>query len=582
MGSEVVYRVKMQGQRWLSQNRGALISGITTAGCIFAIRVLGLLQLVELSAFDRLIQLRPAEPRDDRILLVGFNEADLQKLKTSQIPDAAIATVIEQIRSQQPRVIGLDLYRNLATEPGHDHLLQIFKTTPNLIGITKVIGDSQGEAVSGNSALVESGRIAASDVIADVDGRVRRGFLFPSTEQPIEGLGLRVALDYLAAQGISPESNSAVLRLRQTDFLPITPNAGGYLNADAGGYQIFLNPRGEKGKFRMISAWDVMQGKIPPRLFHDRIVLIGDVSAGASDSFFTAYSSASGSSPQPMSGVELHANFTSQIVSAVLDQRVLIQTLPDWAEWVLILAVTSGSAWFGARRGSYFKKLGWTVCLILSAIGISYGLLLLGWWIPIVPSGLAIVLAAIIGMTSEAQRLSVLSMQDGLTQLANRRSFDEALEREWEKAWRSQSPLGVILCDVDYFKRYNDTYGHANGDECLRKVGAALKRSVKRSVDVAARYGGEEFIVLLPNTSTEGAMTVAQRIRSEIEALQLEHKGSQVSKFVTLSLGVSSIVPSSSVTPQAWLEIADIGLYEAKQSGRNRAVIRELPASNSR
>lgn len=582
MGSEVVHQLKLHGQRWLSRYRGAVLSSVATAGCIFALRSLGLLQLTELAALDRFIQLRPAEPRDDRIILVGFSESDLQKLHSSQISDDVLASVIERIQAQKPRVIGLDLYRNLSTEPGYDRLLQKFRTTPNLIGITKIVGNYQGEVVPGNSILVETGRIAASDVIADIDGRVRRGFLFPSAEQPIESLGLRVALDFLAKEGIFPDANDSLLRLGRIPLSPFTPNSGGYLDADAGGYQILLNPRGEKGRFRMISAWDVMQGKIPPQLFRDRLVLIGDVSAGASDSFFTSYSSASGSSPQPMSGIELHANLASQIMSAVLDGRPMIQTLPEWAEWVLILAVASCSAWLGAQRGSYFSKLGWAGFLIFSFAGVSYGLLLVGWWIPIVPSGLAIMFAVMIGMTNEAQRLSVLSNQDGLTQLANRRSFDEALELEWEKAWRSQSPIGVILCDVDYFKSYNDTYGHAKGDECLRKVGGVLKRSVKRSFDTAARYGGEEFIVLLPNTNVAGAMVVAQRIRADIEAMQIEHQGSQVSPFVTLSLGVSSIIPSSTITPKAWLEVADAGLYEAKQTGRNRAVIREFPGCDSR
>lgn len=576
MASKVLSHLTHLGQKWLFQYRGALLSGITTAGCIFAIRSIGLLQILELSAFDRFIQQRPTEPRDDRIVLVGFTESDLQKLNTSQISDHALATVLERIQDQKPRVIGLDLYRNLATEPGHDRLRKLFKTTPNLIGIKKVIGDAQGEAVPGNPVLVEMERIAASDIVADIDGRVRRAFLFPSADLPIESFSLRLAIEYLAIQSILPNPNSPVLQIDAVNFPPFTSNAGGYLNADAGGYQILLNPRGSKGKFRMISAWDVMQGNISPTLFRDRIVLVGDVSAGASDLFFTSYSSASGSSPQPMSGVELHANITSQIISAVLDRRVLIQTLPEWAEWSFILGLTSISAWLSIRRGSFFYKMGWTVCLILGSVATSYGLFLLGWWVPIVPGGVAIALAAMIGMTIEAQRLNILSMQDGLTQLANRRSFDEALAREWERAWRSQSSLGVILCDVDYFKRYNDTYGHASGDECLRKVGAAIRRSVKRSIDITARYGGEEFIVLLPCTSAKGALIVAERIRSEVEAMQLEHRGSQISPFVTLSLGVSSIVPSSSITPKAWIEVADVGLYEAKQAGRNCVVLKEF------
>ncbi|MGG6268944.1 CHASE2 domain-containing protein [Leptolyngbya sp. AN03gr2] len=575
MASKVLSHFTHLGQKWLYQYRGALLSGITTAGFILAIRGIGLLQILELSAFDRFIQPRPTEPRDDRIVLVGFTESDLQKLNNSQISDHAVATVLERIREQQPRVIGLDLYRNLATEPGHDRLTQLFKTTPNLIGIEKVIGD-RGETVPGNPILRNSDRIGASDIIADVDGRVRRAFLFPSTDSPIESFSLRIAIEYLAVQGILPNPNSSVLQLDEVQFPPFTSNSGGYINADAGGYQILLNPRGGKGKFRMISAWDVIQGNIPPTVFRDRIVLVGDVSAGASDLFFTSYSSASGSSPQPMSGVELHANITSQIISAVLDRRVLIQTLPEWAEWSFILGLTSISAWLSVRRDSFFYKMGWTVCLILASVAASYGLFLLGWWVPIVPGAIAIGIAAMIGMTIEAQRLNILSMQDSLTQLANRRSFDEALTREWERAWRSQTPLSVILCDVDYFKRYNDTYGHASGDDCLRKVSAAIRRSVKRSIDVTARYGGEEFIVLLPSTNANGALIVAERIRSEVEAMQLEHSGSLISPFATLSLGVSSVVPSSSITPKAWIEVADAGLYEAKQAGRNCVVLKEF------
>ncbi|MBE9010945.1 CHASE2 domain-containing protein [Pseudanabaenaceae cyanobacterium LEGE 13415] len=576
MASKVLSHVTMLGQKWLFQYRGALLSGITTAGCIFAIRSIGLLQILELSAFDRFIQLRPTEPRDDRIVLVGFTESDLQKLNNSHISDHAVATVLDRIREQKPRAIGLDLYRNLATQPGHNRLKHLFQTTPNLIGIEKVIGNEQGDAVPGNPVLALSERIGASDIIADIDGRVRRAFLFPSTDPPIESFSLRLALEYLAIQGISPNPNASVLQLDEVKFLPFSPNAGGYLNADAGGYQVLLNPRGNKGKFRMISAWDVMQGNIPPTIFRDRIVLIGDVSAGASDLFFTSYSSASGSSPQPMSGVELHANIISQIISAVLDRRVLIQPLPEWAEWSFILGLTTISAWLSVRRDSFFSKMGWTVCLIISSVATCYGLMLVGWWVPIVPGAVAIGMAAMIGMTIEAQRLNILSMQDSLTQLANRRSFDEALGREWERAWRSHSPLAVILCDVDYFKRYNDTYGHASGDDCLRKVSAAICRSVKRSVDITARYGGEEFIVLLPNTNAKGAVIVAERIRSEVESMQLEHSGSQISPFVTLSLGVSSIVPSSSITPKVWIEVADMGLYEAKQAGRNCVVLKEF------
>jgi diguanylate cyclase (GGDEF)-like protein len=566
----------LRKRRQLSHYRGILLSGLTAVGCVFVLRSLGLLQFLELSTFDRLIQLRPVERRDDRMVIVGFSEADFQEIGSSQITDAVVAEVLTRISAQKPQVIGLDLYRSLATPPGREQLQRIFKTTPNLIGIEKVIGRAEGEAVRGNPILVQAERIAASDVIADVDGRVRRAFLFPSTDQDrvIEGLGLRVALEYLATRGIQPNRNSQQFQLDQVVFPHFRANDGGYHQADAGGYQMLLNLRGRRGKFRLIPARDVLNNKVPSDTFRNRIVMIGDISIGGSDLFFTSYSSASGSSPEPMSGVELHANIASQILSAVLDQRPLMRSTPEWFEWSLIVLLTYGSAWLGSRRLSLWQKaVSIGVVLVLIGTG-SYGALLLGWWLPLVPTVLGVAIAASVTMSLTMQQLSVLSTQDSLTLLANRRIFDETLEREWKRALRSRSPIGLILCDVDYFKPYNDTYGHAKGDECLRQVAMALQRSVRRSMDLAARYGGEEFVVLLPNTDIAGTLRVAKLIQAEVQALQLEHRGSRVSPYVSLSLGMSSVVPSTGGSPQTLLEVADAGLYEAKQKGRNQVVMK--------
>lgn len=573
--ADVPRLVKTKRYRRWSQYRGMMLSGLTAAGCIFVLRSLGFLQLLELASFDRLIQLRPPEHVDDRIVLVGFSEADFQELGSSQITDAVVADVLTRIKAQQPQVIGLDLYRSLATPPGQEKLQQVFKTTPNLIGIEKVVGRADGKAVRGNPILVQADRVAASDVIADVDGRVRRAFLFPSADhRVIEGLGLRVALEYLAARGIQPMQNSQNFQIDRVVFPQFRANDGGYHQADQGGYQMLLNLRGHPGKFRLIPARDVLNNTISPDMFRGRIVMIGDISIGGSDLFFTSYSSASGSSPETMSGVELHANIASQIISAVLDRRSLMHTVPTWAEWMMIVLLTYGSAWIGSRRLSLSQKAGGIGGLLLVISVGSYGALILGWWLPWVPTVLGVAIAASVTMSLTVQRLSVLSTQDSLTLLANRRIFDETLEREWKRALRSQSSIGLILCDVDYFKTYNDTYGHAKGDDCLRQVAMALQRSVRRSMDLAARYGGEEFVVLLPNTDVAGTLRVAKLIQEEVQALQLEHRGSRVSPFVSLSLGVSSVVPSMGSSPQALLEVADAGLYEAKQKGRNQVVMK--------
>ncbi|MEH1817391.1 MAG: PAS domain S-box protein [Nostoc sp.] len=167
----------------------------------------------------------------------------------------------------------------------------------------------------------------------------------------------------------------------------------------------------------------------------------------------------------------------------------------------------------------------------------------------------------------ELQRLATL---DGLTQIANRRRFDEYLESEWQRLKREQLSLSLILLDVDFFKLYNDTYGHLGGDDCLRQLASALKNIVKRPADLVARYGGEEFAIILPNTEIQGAIYVAQTIRQAVRDLAIPHTQSRVCDRVTVSLGVVSIVPNSEISPPDLINAADKALYVAKQQGRDR------------
>jgi diguanylate cyclase (GGDEF)-like protein len=170
----------------------------------------------------------------------------------------------------------------------------------------------------------------------------------------------------------------------------------------------------------------------------------------------------------------------------------------------------------------------------------------------------------------ELQRLAT---RDGLTSVANRRSFDDTLNMEWRRASRDSRSLSLLMIDVDYFKRYNDTYGHQGGDDCLRRVAAAMTGVVKRASDSVARYGGEEFAILMPATEPEGARIVAKRILRAVEALGLPHTGSDVADHVTVSIGVASMLSNSSELPAQLIAAADAALYRAKHEGRNRAVM---------
>ncbi|MBW4486828.1 MAG: EAL domain-containing protein [Trichocoleus desertorum ATA4-8-CV12] len=167
------------------------------------------------------------------------------------------------------------------------------------------------------------------------------------------------------------------------------------------------------------------------------------------------------------------------------------------------------------------------------------------------------------------QELQRLASSDGLTQVANRRCFDEFLAQEWQRLVREQSPLSMILCDVDCFKLYNDTYGHLAGDDALRQVAQAIAQAVKRPADLVARYGGEEFAVILANTDAAGAAIVAAQMQANVRALQIPHASSQVAEFITLSLGIATTIPKNQFSSATLIVAADQGLYRAKAQGRN-------------
>jgi diguanylate cyclase (GGDEF)-like protein len=170
------------------------------------------------------------------------------------------------------------------------------------------------------------------------------------------------------------------------------------------------------------------------------------------------------------------------------------------------------------------------------------------------------------------KKLQRLVSVDELTATANRRCFDEYLQREWKRLLREQKPLSLILCDIDFFKAYNDTYGHQAGDECIKQIANIIRQAVKRSADLVARYGGEEFAVILPNTPARGAVGLAETIRSQVKAQAISHAGSQVNKLVTLSLGVASVVPSSESSTDRLITEAKEALYHGKVGLGDRVV----------
>jgi two-component system, chemotaxis family, response regulator WspR len=192
--------------------------------------------------------------------------------------------------------------------------------------------------------------------------------------------------------------------------------------------------------------------------------------------------------------------------------------------------------------------------------------------------GLMVLIKAQLEATNaELQRLTAI---DPLTGLANRRRLDEMLDIEWRRSQREKAPLSLILIDLDEFKKYNDTYGHVAGDDCLRQIAEVLKAGTRRPGDLAARFGGEEFMVVLPNTPLPGALVVAESLRANVAKLSIPHAGSNTARHVTMSSGVASCVPSAERSIAQFVGTADAALYQAKQAGKNRTMVAPADAGS--
>jgi len=379
-----------------SQWHGAIVVVPVVSLAILAVRALGWMQPLELAALDLFFQLRPPAMTDERIVIVGATERDIENLGGWPTNDWVLARVLEKIKAQQPTAIGLDIYRNRSIAPGGQSLERILRSTPNLIGVEKVVPPT----IPASPILKSLNQSSSSDVALDADGVLRRAILFPLPGQNIQTLGLAVALIHLHSLGVAPQmAKDGSLRLGATTFKPFESGDGGYVSTDAGGYQILLNFRGAAGSFKTVSFTDVLHDRVDRGLFRDRIVLIGGVAPSLNDAFLVPYSRRGGRPPVRISGVEIQAHLASQIIDTAFGRRSNILVWHDALESSSIIASSTLAAvaiWLWGRRGrsdSATKFL--YVALAVAATGAagiaigSYALFLAGWWVPVAPMLLA-------------------------------------------------------------------------------------------------------------------------------------------------------------------------------------------------
>ena len=381
--------------------RGVWVAAPAIAGVVILLRYFGLLQAWEWAAYDQYMRLRPQPPQENRIVIVGADEADVQAIQKVPFPDSVIAELLLKLVDMEPRAIGLDIYRDIPTEPGHQELVKVFETYDNIVGIEKIVGKTERETIDPPPALKKKDRVGSNDLIVDADNKVRRALLLVEgfSQETIPSFAMFVAALYLAAEGIEIETAEGTdnwWKIGGTVFPRFKANDGGYVRADAGGYQILIDYQGSSGSFETVSVVDILEERVPSDWGKDKIVLIGAVGQSFQDFLFTPYGSGLLSLPEVMPGVEIHANIANQILSVALDGRPLIRTWSEPMEWLWILLWGSIGATLSWQLRHSKAKHRFSIARVLlpvlaigALLGSTYVAFVANLWIPLVPPLLA-------------------------------------------------------------------------------------------------------------------------------------------------------------------------------------------------
>ncbi|MEL6455283.1 MAG: CHASE2 domain-containing protein [Cyanobacteria bacterium J06623_5] len=435
---------------FLCHTRSALVIAPTVAAAVITGNLMGGFNLLEWEVRDIFFRLRPFEGADPAIVVVTIDEQDIQAANDWPIPDKHLADLLAKIAKQQPRAIGLDIYRDLPEEPGHQELVDVFQTTPTLIGVEKVIGSR----VNPPPALQALGQVGLADLVLDADRKIRRSLLTAEDEedQAIKaGLATQVALQYLAEEGISLESvdpDRQVFQLGQAIYQPLRGQDAGYTQEEVGGYQILLNWRGGEEAFTTVSMGEIISGNVQPDLMRDRIVLIGSIAPSTNDFFETPYSGTWDTvGRRVMPGVFVHANIASQLINGALHGRANIVGLSGGQQqvWIILWTMvgTIGSWRIAAKqqrrhqfkflRGTFCTGLGLGTLLVIA----TYAAFLQGLLIPVISPLVALTVSGL--ATTNAYRQKSLKDANAQLEDANNQLLDYSKTLEAKVEERTQS-----------------------------------------------------------------------------------------------------------------------------------------------
>jgi adenylate cyclase len=381
--------------------RSTLTAVLVVGGLVFAVliglRAAGALEGLELAAYDWHIRLRPlVAPKPPPVVLVTLTERDIESLGTWPVPDVVLAKALETLARSGARAIGVDIYRDVPVPPGHEALAAAFAKNTQVIG-AMLLPRGENPGVRPPPVLAEANRVGFTDVVVDPDGRVRRGLLMVDDGKNVfYSLPFRLVLLYLQAAGVSVQgdpANPELLRIGRTTFKPFEPNDGGYVRADAGGYQFLLDYRDRPESFAEIRFSDLLAGEFDRRLVRDRVALVGVTADSVKDSFFTPYSGTFGARESTF-GIALYGHVVGQLLRAALGGERPLAVLPDAAEalWLALWCVLGALLPYLVRSPWRFAAAAIGGVLLLAvAVHIVFAL---NWWIPLVPPALGWVATA--------------------------------------------------------------------------------------------------------------------------------------------------------------------------------------------
>ena len=568
----------------------SLIATFLVSLTIITIRQLGGLQFFEVSAYDSMLRITSRNYTDPRLLLVEITEQDIKNQDRWPIPDIAIAQLLEKLDQYEPKVIGLDLYKDVASPPGTRELRNQLRKTNTVVIEHLGIGNNRVPA----PYVVPESRIGFNDLVLDIDNVIRRYLVYAEVEdQKLYSFALRLSLAYLQDHPLiepksqSNESDLTVnpygIYLNNIFLRRLEASSGGYQmkQEEALGFQTLINYQ-SPDIARRVTLTEVLTDQIEPNLVKDKVVIIGTTAPSIKDIFHTPLHTddPDAAHESTMPGAVIHAQMVSQLLSLELDNRTQFWF---WAEtieslWIVLWAVAGAIvAWWLrhplAIAGGFIVSLG-----ILWGIGFS--LFLAAGWIPVIPPSLSFILA---GSAIVAYRAIYAMFYDSLTDLPNRSRFTEKLNRLKRRNKNRYSlavnSITVFCVDIDRFRLINEGLGYEAGDRLLKCAAQSLQKYFN-SRALIARVGGDEFaIAVLDLPHPQAAIEIADKLQQEL-TLPFLLQGTQATTTLTVgvafnSLGISTRRRQGLVQFQAdnMLRAAQTAMYKAKAEGKTHSEV---------